>query len=171
MLVPVAAFSDFVLAVHILSVVIAFGITFAYPLLFTAAIKAQPEIAPWWFRTMTKISRRIINPFLALVLICGIILATDEHQWSSFYVGWGIIAVIVLGGLEGSVQIPRTKKLAELAERDLAATAVPAGGTRASAEWSSEFQSRFRTVQIVGTIESLIVIVTVFLMATHAGGS
>ena len=41
------------------------------------------------------------------MLVAGIYLASDEHQWSSFYVGWGILAVIALGALEGAVQIPR----------------------------------------------------------------
>jgi uncharacterized membrane protein len=165
-----ASFADFVLAVHILAVVAAFGAIFAYPVLFTAAIKVEPSVAPWWFRTMGLISRRVTNPGLAVVLVAGIFLASDEHQWSSFYVGWGIIAVIVLGALEGAIQVPRSRKLAALAQRDLAATAVPGGGTRPSAEWSPEFQSSFRVLRTVGTIQVLIVVITVFLMATHAGG-
>lgn len=169
MLLPAVAFSDFVLAIHILAVVVAFGATFAYPLLFTAAIKAEPAVAPWWFRTIALISRRIVDPGLAVVLVAGIYLATDEHQWSSFYVGWGIIAVIVLGALEGAIRVPRSRRLADLAERDLAATAVPAGGTRTSAQWSAEFQSDFRVLQTVGIIQASIVVVTIFLMATHAG--
>jgi uncharacterized membrane protein len=169
MLLTAVAFSDFILAIHILAVVIAFGALFAYPVLFMAAIKAEPTVAPWWFRTMGLISRRIINPGLGVVLVAGIYLATDEHQWSSFYVGWGIIAVIVIGALEGAVQVPRSRRLAELAQRDLAAAAVPAGGTRASAQWSPEFQSDFRVLRTVAIVQALIVVVTIFLMATHAG--
>jgi uncharacterized membrane protein len=173
MLVPAVAFSDFILAIHILAVVIAFGGMFAYPLFFTAALRADPSVVPWLLRTMHTISRRLINPGLLVVLVAGIYLASDEHQWSSFYVGWGVIAVIALGALEGAIQIPRGRKLAEVAERDLAATAVPGSGsggaTRTTAQWSPEFQAHYKVLQTVGTIQGLIVIVTVFLMATHAG--
>jgi uncharacterized membrane protein len=171
MLVTAVAFSDFVLAVHILAVVVGFGAAFAYPLFFSAALKLEPTVVPWLFRTMNTVSRRLINPALGVILIAGIYLASDKHQWSSFYVGWGIVAVIVLGALEGAVQVPRGRKVAELAERDLAATSVPGGATRPGAQWSSELQANFRVVQTVGTIQGLIVVVTVFLMATHAGGS
>jgi uncharacterized membrane protein len=169
MLVSAVAFSDFILAIHILAVVIAFGAAFAYPVFFSAALRADPSVMPWLLRTMQMVSRRLVNPGLVVILVAGIYLASDKHQWSSFYVGWGFIAVIALGALEGAVQLPRGRKLAQLAERDLAATAVPGGATRTSAQWSPEFQAQYRVVQNVGMIQGLIVIVTVFLMATHAG--
>jgi uncharacterized membrane protein len=173
MLISAVAFSDFILAIHILAVVIAFGGTFAYPLFFAAALRADPSVVPWLLRTMHTISRRLLNPGLLVVLVAGIYLASDEHQWSSFYVGWGVIAVIALGALEGAIQIPRGRKLAEVAERDLAATAVAGSGsggaTRTTAQWSPEFQAHSKVLQTVGTIQGLIVVITVFLMATHAG--
>jgi uncharacterized membrane protein len=168
-LASAVAFSDFVLAIHILAVVVAFGATFAYPLIFAAAFKADPKVVPWLFTVVRRIDRYIVNPGLAVVLLAGIYLASDLHQWGSFYVQWGLGAVIVIGAGVGSYMIPREGKLAEVAERDLAA--VGAGASAASPPWSEEFRALQKQVAIGGAILDLIVVVTIFLMATHAGGS
>ena len=43
MLIPVAAsLYEFILAVHVMAVVAAFGVTFAYPIMFMVAAKHQP---------------------------------------------------------------------------------------------------------------------------------
>jgi uncharacterized membrane protein len=161
------AFADLVLAVHIIAVVVAFGATFAYPLIFSAAFKADPKVVPWLFTVVRKIDRYIVNPGLAVVLLAGIYLASHEHQWGSFYVQWGLGAVIVIGAGVGAYMIPREGKLAEVAERDLAA--VGAGASAASPPWSEEFRALQKQVAIGGAILDLIVVVTIFLMATHAG--
>ena len=60
-------------------------------------------------------------PFLGLALLAGIYLASKLHAWSDFYVQWGLGVIIVLGALGGAFFAPRERKLAELAERDVAA--------------------------------------------------
>ena len=168
-LAPAVAVSDLVLAVHVLAAVIGFGVLFAYPLLFTTASRMDPRVTPWLLRTRQRLGRVLINPGLLVVVLAGIYLASDEHQWSFFYVQWGIGAAIVIGAIEGSFTIPRAGRLAAIAERDLAATEVPAGGQRMTAMWSPEYVAAFRQLSIGGALLQLIVIVTVFLMATHAG--
>ena len=183
-LVTAASFTDFVLGVHILAVVVAFGATFAYPLIFGAARRADPSVMPWLFGLMRRIDRFIVNPGLGLVLIAGIVLASEEHAWSQFFVQWGIGAVIVIGALVGSFMIPREGKLAEVAARDLAALpggaragaggaggagaeAVGAGGAGAGGAtvWSPEYDKLLRQVAIGGAVLDLIVVVTIFVMA------
>lgn len=163
------AFSDLVLAVHILAVVIGFGVTFAYPILFAAAARLDPNVTPWLLRTRQRVGRYLVNPGLLVLVLAGIFLATDEHQWSRFYVQWGIAAAIVIGGIEGALIIPRSGRLAEIAERDLAATGVAAGGQRVSATWSREYVRGRRLLTIGGVLIELVVVVTVFLMAARAG--
>jgi uncharacterized membrane protein len=174
LLVPAVAFSDFILAIHILAVVIGFGATFAYPILFATANRVDPTVLPWLFRARQRIGRTLINPGLLVVILAGIYLASDEHQWSHFYVGWGIAAAIVIGAIEGSFMIPRAGRIAEIAERDLAAATVPAGSQttgaqRTSARWSQEYNDTFRQLALGGTVLDVIVIVTVFIMAAHVG--
>jgi len=170
LLAATITFAQFVLAIHILAVVIGFGGVFAFPLLFGATARAEPTAIPALLRTRQTLGRYLINPGLLVVVLAGIYLASKEHQWSSFYVGWGIIAAIVLGALEGSVIIRAAGRLAPLAERDLAATAVAAGGQRTSATWSGEYAALFRRFTLAGNAMAGIVALTVFFMATHLGG-
>src|ERR1700733_10560986 len=163
MLASAATFTDYVLAFHILGVVIAFGATFAYPVIFAAARRADPSVMPWLFSTMQRIDRFIVNPGLALVLIAGIILASKFHVWSEFFVQWGVAAVVVIGAGSGAFMIPREGKLAAVAQRDLAA--APAG--RGGSPWSPEDGQLPRQVSIGALVLDLIVIVTIFVMATH----
>jgi uncharacterized membrane protein len=162
-------FVDFVLAIHILAVVIGFGGVFAFPLLFGTTARSEPTVIPLLLRSRQKMGRYLINPGLLVIVLAGIYLASKEHQWSSFYVGWGIVAALVLGALEGSVIIRSAGRLAEQADRDLAATAMPAGGRRTSATWSAEYAAAMRRFTLAGNAMAAIVVLTIFFMATHLG--
>jgi hypothetical protein len=168
-LASAVTFPDLVLAVHILAAVTAFGVLFAFPLLFTAAARTDPSVIPWLLHARQRIGRLLINPGLLVVVIAGIYLATDEHQWSFFYVQWGIGAAIVIGAIEGALVIPRSGRLAEVAERDLASTGIAAGGQRVTARWSREYTAGLRRLAAAGFLLQLIVVVTIFVMAAHAG--
>jgi uncharacterized membrane protein len=165
-LVTAVAFRDFVLAVHILGAVVGFGATFAYPLIFATAAKADPKVTVWLWGLLKRIDRFLVNPGLTVVVICGIYLASDEHQWGAFFVQWGIGAALVIGGLVGAFMIPREGKLARIAERDLAAAA----GSSSGSPWSEEYNRLSKQVATVGALLDLLVVITIFLMATHAGG-
>ena len=162
-------FPQVVLAIHILAVVVGFGAVFTFPPLFGAAVRTDPQVIPWLLRVRQRVGRYLINPGLLIVVLAGVYLASKEHQWSNFYVGWGIIAALVLGALEGSFVIRPAGRLADLAERDLAATAVAAGGQRTSATWSPEYTATLRRFTLAGNAMAAIVVLTVFFMATHLG--
>jgi hypothetical protein len=162
MLVEAVEFWQLVLAVHIVAVVAGFGVVFAYPLFVLVGGRLDPHAMPWFHRMQQIVGRRLINPSLALVLIAGIYLASDLHQWKSFYVGWGLVAAVVIGALEGAVMIPGEGRLAELAARDVAA----AGDDPVT--WSPEYQAQVRRIGAFGTLLSLLIVVTVFLMTVQA---
>jgi hypothetical protein len=167
-LAPAASFTDFVLALHILGVVAGFGATFAYPIFLSAGLRMDPAVTPWFFRMTQLITRRLIYPGLVLVLVCGIYLAAQEHQFHAFYVQWGFAAVIIIGGVEGGVMAPRTRTLIGLAERDLAGAPAAASGDRGFS-FGSEYQGVLRQLSIGGTVQSLVVVLTVVFMALHLG--
>src|SRR5437763_9705730 len=123
MLVTAVAFWQVVLAIHIIAVVVAFGVTFAYPLFAAVGERIDPRAMPWFHRMQHVITRRLISPGLLVVLVAGIYLASKLHQWSAFYVQWGLAVAIVLGGLAGAVIAPGETKLAELAQGDVDAAA------------------------------------------------
>ncbi|HTU97679.1 MAG TPA: hypothetical protein VMF14_17660 [Solirubrobacteraceae bacterium] len=169
MVVATVTFLQVVLAIHILAVVIAFGGVFAFPLMLAAALRSNPEVIPWLLRARQQVGRFLINPGLLFIVLAGIYLASKEHQWGNFYVGWGVFAAIVLGALEGSLVIRPAGRLAAIAERDLDATAVAAGGQRTSAQWSGEYTAALRRFTLAGNAMVAIVVLTIFFMATHLG--
>jgi hypothetical protein len=164
MLAPAVAFFEVVLAVHIMAAVVAFGVTFAYPIIFPVVEKADPRALPAVHRAQHAIGQRLIQPGLGVVLIAGIYLASKLHQWSFFYVQWGLAAVVVLGALGGMFFSPHERRLVELSERDVAA----AGD--GEVVLSDEYRAHSRRVAQVGAASSLLVLVTIYFMATHTGG-
>ena len=95
------AFYEVVLAIHIMAVVVAFGVTFAYPIMFSVGARQDPRSLPLLHRIEYSIERRLINPGLLVVLLAGIYLASKLHMWSAFYVQWGLAAVVVIGAVGG----------------------------------------------------------------------
>ncbi len=162
MLVSAVAFWQVVLAIHIAAVVVAFGVTFAYPLIDVFATRMDPRSLPWYYRTRRLVGQRLITPGLAVVLIAGIYLASKLHQWHAFYVQWGLGVAIVIGAMGGVFFAPHEKKLAELAERDLAAAR---GG---EVTWSPEYNAVNRRVAIVGSVVNVLILVTIYLMSVQA---
>jgi hypothetical protein len=156
------AFYEVVLAIHIMAVVVAFGVTFAYPIMFSVGARQDPRSLPLLHRIEYSIERRLINPGLLVVLLAGIYLASKLHVWSAFYVQWGLAAVVVIGAVVGSVMIPTAKRAEALAARDLAAS-------DGDETFSDEYRALTRRLATVGSLLSLLVLVTVYFMATHTG--
>jgi hypothetical protein len=168
MLVPAITFYTFVLAVHIAAIVIAFGVTFAYPVMYAVGIRAEPRSMPGLHRIQDSVGKFVISPFLGLALLAGIYLASKLHSWSDFYVQWGLFVIIVLGGLGGAFFAPRERRLAELAERDLSGadgTAPAAGGFEFGAEYKALRQQLF----LVNVGANVLVLLTIFFMTAQTG--
>jgi hypothetical protein len=155
------AFYEVVLALHIIAVVFAFGATFAYPVLLGAVTKADPRALPALYRALHAISRRVIMPGVAAIVVFGIYLASHLHLWDTFFVQWGIGVSIVIGAVEGIYLGPREKRLIETADRDVAA----AGGSEVA--FGAEHDTLVRQVGGVGALMDLLVIVTIFFMVFH----
>jgi hypothetical protein len=158
-----ASLYEVVLAVHIMAVVVAFGVTFAYPIMFKVAARHDPRSLPLVHRIEYTVERMLINPGLALVLLAGIYLASKGHYWSDFFVQWGLAAVVVIGALIGAVMIPTAKRAELAAARDLAASGD------GEMVLGDEYRALVRRLTAVGTLLSLIVLVTILFMALHVG--
>jgi hypothetical protein len=156
---PATSAYDVVLGVHILAVVIAFGVTFAYPVMFALAVRQGARSLPLMHRISLACERILVNGGLTVVLAAGIFLASDGHHWKEFFVQWGLGAVIVIGAVVGAVMIPANKRAIDVAERDIAAA------SEGEIAMSAEYQALTRRIQTVGTALSLLVVATVFIMA------
>jgi len=153
---PAVTFYTFVLAAHIASIVIAFGVTFAYPVMYAVGLKREPRTMPGFHRIQDYVGRLVITPFLALALLCGIYLASKLKVWSDFYVQWGLAVIIAYFA-------PRERKLAELADRDVAAS----GDGEVS--FSDEYMALRRQVATVGYITNVLLLLTIYFMTAQTG--
>jgi hypothetical protein len=161
MLVPAIFFWQVALAVHVVFVVAAFGALIAYPVIALAAERLDRHSVPVLHRVRQVLGRSLINPGLVLVVVAGLYLTTDLHQWHEFYVQWGIGVVLVLGALEGAFVTRQSGRLAELSQRDLDAAA---GG---EINWSSEYVAARGRSDQVNALMAVLVIVTVFFMVVQ----
>ncbi|HTC73604.1 MAG TPA: hypothetical protein VK655_12015 [Solirubrobacteraceae bacterium] len=172
---PAASLFEVVLAIHIIAVVVAFGVTFAYPIMFTVAARQDPRGLPLMHRIEYTTERYLLNPGLLVVLAAGIYLASKGHFWSDFFVQWGLAAVVVIGASVGAVMIPTSKRAEQIATRDLAASLEHVGvagagaGAAGEIELSDEYRALVRRLSLVGTLLSVLVLVTIVLMALHVG--
>jgi hypothetical protein len=169
LVIPAVAFYEVVLAIHIMAVVVAFGVTFAYPIMFAVGARQEPRSLPLLHRIEYTIERFLINPGLLVVVLAGIYLASKGHFWSQFFVQWGLGAAVVIGALAGAVMIPTAKRAEQIAARDVAASAVPNTATSAvsgSGEivMSDEYRALVQRLSIVGSALSLLVLVTILFM-------
>jgi hypothetical protein len=160
---PAASLYEVVLAIHIMAVVVAFGVTFAYPIMFAVGARHDPRSLPLLHRIEYTVERYLINPGLLLVILAGIYLAGKGHFWSDFFVQWGLGAVVVIGALIGSVMIPTAKRAEQIAARDVAA------GGGGEIVLSDEYRALVRRLSGVGTLLSLLVLITILFMALHVG--
>jgi hypothetical protein len=179
---PAASLFEVVLAIHIIAVVVAFGVTFAYPIMFTVAARQDPRGLPLMHRVEYTTERYLLNPGLLLVLAAGVYLASKGHFWSDFFVQWGLAAVVVIGATVGAVMIPTSKRAEQIALRDLGANAERAQGAAAhppaagaagpptaAVQFSDEYRGLVRRLTLAGSLLSVLVLVTIVLMALHVG--
>lgn len=140
--------------IHIAAVVLAFGPTFAYGIIFSV-MPNHPRSAPALFDAIRKVDNYLVNPGMIVVLIAGIYLMSDGNwDGSEAFIAVGFIAIIALFGLQHAFFRPQGRKAQELAERDL----------KAGDSFSAEFEEVSRRLGMVGPIAGLIVLVTIFFM-------
>jgi uncharacterized membrane protein len=144
------------LFLHVLAVVLAFGPTFGYALFFSVAPQ-HPRSTPAILAGIQKCDRYLVNPGMIVLLLAGIgLLIASDGAWetSDVFVSVGIVAIVVLFGLQHAFFQPRVRRAKELAERDLK------GGDTLS----PEFEALGQRIGQVGTLAGVIVVVTVFFM-------
>ena len=143
------------LFLHILAVVLAFGPTFGYALLYSV-MPQFPRATPALLAGVHKIDRYLVNPGMVVVLLAGIYLLADgPWEAGDTFISVGFLAILALFALQHGFFVPQQRRLTELAERDL-----KAGDTL-----SDEFMSLSERIGRVGTAAGLIVVITIFFMA------
>jgi hypothetical protein len=150
-------FYSVVVAVHVMAIVLAFGVTFAYPILGPFIGKNHPGSLRAFHEAQERIGKFLITPFATLALITGIYLASDQDLFDKIWVQVPMGILIVLLGLGGAFFAPTERKAAALA---------PAEGQPPS----PEYMALNMRVAKVGTAANLLVLVAIFMMVAKPGG-
>ena len=156
-------FYAIILFLHIGSAIVAFGVTFAFPVIFTAIQRGDVSALPAWHEAEIQIGRKLITPGAILVLLTGIYLAIDRWSDSGPWFSVAGVIVIVLLGLGHGFFVPQSRKMKAQAEADLAAGAADRG------TMSAEYEAIGKRVAMVGTFSSLLVLVALLLMVWKPG--
>jgi uncharacterized membrane protein len=159
MLAPAIVLYDVVLFVHVLAVLLAFGVTFAYPLLDAHVRRTNRGDLVALHRFQVFLTSRLITPAMVVVLVAGIYLATDRWSLGDPWIAVTFAILIVLFGLAGAVLTPTERRLLELGQRD-----AGSGG-----EASPDYEREARRYAMVGRLFGLLVVVAVFLMTVKPG--
>src|ERR1051326_1006467 len=101
-----------VLFFHVLSAIVAFGATFAYPLIDAVVRRMDVRALPAWDEVRYQLTMRLITPAALLLLATGIYMAVDRWKdaGSAWYTIAGII-VIALIGMGHGVFAPTARKM------------------------------------------------------------
>ena len=153
------ALFDFVLTIHVLAVVVAFGVVFAYPVIDAQIRRAGPGDLPALHRLHLALATRVITPAMVVVLLAGLYLALDRYSLGDPWISATFAILIVLFGLTGAVLTPTDRRLAELAERDLKAGGGP----------SEDYRREEKKAAAFGSLALLLVLVAIFLMVAKPG--
>lgn len=159
MLTAAIDFYAIVLFVHILAVVVGFGVVFTYPLLDAYARRTNIVDLVALHRFQVFLTSRLIQPALLVILMAGIYLATDRWSLGDGWISATLAIVIVIGGLAGAVIGPTEKKLLALAQRDLKQGQKP----------SDEYEREAIKLARFGGLASLLIVVALFIMVTKPG--
>jgi uncharacterized membrane protein len=144
-----------VLAVHVMAIVLAFGVTFAYPIIFPFLGRHHPQALAPIHHAQERIGKFLITPAATLALATGIYMASDHDLFDRIWVQVPLGILVVLLGLGGAFFAPHERRAAALAESD------PGG---------AEYRALAARVAKVGALASLLVLVAIFFMVAKPGG-
>jgi len=158
-------FYTFVLFVHIASAVIAFGATFAYPLIEATLQRVDLRALPGWHEAQNQVGHKLITPGAILILITGIYLVSTD-RWEGVGGFWFSAAggiVVVLLGLGHGFFAPNARRRRDQARTDLDAGAAERG------QMSETYAALSRRTMPVGILSSLLVLLALLLMVWKPG--
>jgi uncharacterized membrane protein len=155
---------EFSIFLHITAVMVGFGATFAEAIMFPVAMKVGARHLPYVHRLGLAINQWLATPALVIVLATGIYQVSEGNwEFSQFWISATLVIVLVIGGLLGGYFIPADRRLAPMAERDIAASGD------GEVVLSDEYQRQARMEGIVGTITGILLVVAVYLMVMKPG--
>jgi uncharacterized membrane protein len=173
--------STFFLTIHVLTAIVAFGPSFAFPLIARMAAQ-EPQHGLFALRLTDLIERRIVIPAALAMPVSGLLLVWSEgiDLMATHWLVLSTALFVVAVGFAILVQLPTIERMVEVAGRMSASAAVLAAG-RGAELTSAAVQVAGRTAgaddpaaamaalgaraRVGGIILSLMVVAIVTLMA------
>jgi len=159
----------FVFVLHILSVVVGFGVLFLAPAFATTARKRGAGEGAVVSQVLTDVIEHWAEWFIYAVFILGILLvlmSDDTFKFSQAWVGTSMLLYIVVVGLLQAVHLPTLRRINVLAAE---LNAGPGGAAAGRPPAVGELEALEKKAAAVGGIVSLLVVGVIFLMVFKPG--
>jgi len=159
------SFYNVVLFIHIAAVVLAFGVTFSFPIVVGFARQRYERHMGFYHRVQALLGSRLIGPLGGLVLLAGLYLAIKgPYEFGDPWIGITLLLLIVILGVGGGYMGPREERLAEMSERDVAASP-----TEGAVRFGEDYEHLFAQVRNVNLALNALILIAIFLMVTKPG--
>jgi hypothetical protein len=145
---------------HISGAVVGLGATFALSLAFPLALRSDPRNLPFVHRLSMDINRKLASPALLVLIATGVYMAADRDLFAEPWVSGPILIAIVLGGMQGAYFVPTDRKLAAMAEKELADGATTL---------SDDYQRQAKREGGLGAVAGVLIVLALFLMTVKPG--
>lgn len=147
-------FYDAIVALHVMAIVIAFGVVFAYPVVMPWLRRNHPGSMAVAHDVQGRIGRYVITPAATIALVLGMYLASDADLWGEVWVLVPFVILVAILGVGGAVFAPTERRLVALA----------GGGVD-----SAEYDATFRKLLVAQAVVAGLVLVAIFFMVTKLG--
>ena len=156
------AIRDVVIALHVIAVILAFGLPLAYPMLLPYLRRHHPRAMPGVHDVQHRLNQRLTGPGTVLIFAFGAYLATKRGYWDEPWVlvPLGILLFIAVVG--GGYVVPVTARLANLARADV--ESAPVGG---EITWGHDYDRHYSRYMAVEVLLGLLVLTAIFFMTTR----
>ena len=148
-----------VLALHVIAVLLAYGLPLAYPLLLPWLRRHHPRAMPGVHAVQKRLNVLLTGPGTVLVLAFGLYLASKADAFDEPWVHVGIAAIVIIA-VAGGWLVRASDRMAELSAADVAAA-----GADGPVTWTAAYDAVWRRYVAVESVLGVLVVVTVFCMA------
>jgi uncharacterized membrane protein len=148
--------------IHVTAAVVGLGATFALSVAFPLALRlGEPRYLPYVHYMSLEVTRKLASPALLAILITGVWQALDgDISLGEPWISAAFVIVIVLGAMQGAYFTKTDRKLAKLAEDELASGAT---------KLSESYMRQANREGAMGALAGLLIVLALFLMVTKPG--
>jgi uncharacterized membrane protein len=148
--------------IHVTATVVGLGSTFALAVAMPLALRlGEPRYFPFVHHISLEVTRKLASPALVVILITGIWQALEgDISLGEPWISASFVIVIALGAMQGAYFAKTDRKLAKLAQDELASGAT---------KLSESYMRQANREGGIGALAGLLIVVAIFLMVTKPG--